>query len=87
MRQQIVFSHKQNLFILGAIKHLPLNFHKSKSGLFQDPVTKQNIAGVFYFDSNWLVAIFIRFIIWILSDKESKENESKCVRYGYIIKT
>ena len=86
MYQFVFFSNKQKAFSVWALKHLPLKINESKSGLLEDPFTKQNIAGVFYIDSNEYVARFIRFGLLLLKDSTAKENESKCIRYGLIKK-
>ena len=70
--------------MLWAIKHLPLTFYKSKSGFFKDPNTGDIIAEVYYFDSNIIVAGFIKFIIWITMGNDAKYNRNKCIRYGYL---
>ena len=85
MHQQIVFSHKQNVFMIWAIEHLPLKFYEEKWGIIDDPYTKRHIAEVFYFDSSKFVANFIDFMIqYPLRDESARINEKKCIKFGYI---
>ena len=85
MNQQLVFNHRQNLFINWCMDHIPfITFLESESGMLDDPFTKQHIAGVFYYKAPAIVSIIIDLIVDCLSDEDSARNEAKCIQYNYI---
>jgi hypothetical protein len=85
MNQQIIFNHKQNMFINWCMDHLPfVKFIEFESGMLQDPFTKQWIAGVFYYNSPRVINFFIECILHLMHDSDAKRNEEKCIRYGLI---
>ena len=85
MEEQLVFNRKQNKWIVWCIDHISsIQFNESMSGMLQDPFTKQNLCGVFYFSAPKIVTLFIATTMLLLWNQDATNNRNKCLKYGLI---